>query len=82
MERCEACGVMLLPIRRDQTRALSTVKPTTKWDVADAIAGWFPEIADRLPHRRKPWETEDERIGLFMALAAAVAAWESFRGSR
>jgi hypothetical protein len=77
---CQTRGPMLLAVSQKQVSALSAVKRPTKWDVAEAIAKRFPEIADRLPPKRKAWQTEEERIGIFIAVAAAVAAWESFRG--
>jgi hypothetical protein len=79
---CDDLGVIVLSVKSRQTKAFSTVKNPTKWDIADALAKLFPEISDRLPARRKAWQTESDRIGLFMALGAAVAAWESFRGTR
>jgi hypothetical protein len=79
---CDAHGIMVLPIESTQTKSLSEVPSPTKWDLAEAIVSLFPEIAGKLPARRKPWQSEDDRIGLFMALAAAVAAWEGFRRPR
>ena len=75
---CDEHGVMLLDIDRERTKKLSSVRKPTKWDVADALTRLFPESTRRLPPRRKAWKSEDDRIGLFMALATAVGAWESF----
>jgi len=75
-------GSLLLVIRSEQTKALSHTRRRTKWDVASAVAEMFPHIASKLPPHRKPWESENEWLGLFMALAASVAAWEAFRGRR
>ena len=79
---CDTHGIMILRIESERTRSLSAAPNPSKWDVGDAVAKLFPEIADRLPARRKPWQSEDDRIGIFMALAAAVAAWEGFRTPR
>lgn len=76
---CDEHGVMLLDVDRRRVERLSSVRRPTKWDIGHALAGLFPECARRLPPRRKAWQSEDDRIGLFMALAAAVGAWESFR---
>ena len=78
----KAHGILLLDIDRRQTKALSDARRPTKWDIAAAVARMFPHIADRLPTSRKPWQSENDRIGIFMALAAAVAAWEGFRKPR
>lgn len=78
-DACETGGIMLLSIGRAETNALSEIANPTKWDVAEALVKHFPEIAGRLPRRRRAWQSEDERIGIFLALAAAVAAWENFR---
>ncbi len=78
-EACDELGVMMLFVTSEQTRALSDVSDPNKWDIADAVVKLFPHTAHRLPARRKAWQSEDDRIGLFMALAAAVATWDSFR---
>jgi len=44
----------------------------TKYKIALAIAGRFPELAWRLPPIRKPWMSEDARMGMFDAVALAV----------
>jgi hypothetical protein len=76
---CDAHGIMLLTVKSKEVKALSTASRPGKWDVAEAVAALFPELADKVPPRRRPWQSEDERIGVFMALAAAVAAWDGFR---
>ncbi len=78
-QACEMQGPMLLNIQPKQVWALTARKRPTRLEVAEAIARRFPEIADRLPPKRKAWQAEQERIGIFLALAAAVAAWESFK---
>ena len=44
----------------------------TKHAIAAQLAKSFPEIAAHLPPRRKVWQSEDERMALFDALALAV----------
>lgn len=53
------------PLVRDGT--------VTKYNIALAIAGRFPELARRLPPIRKPWMSEDARMGIFDAVALALA---------
>jgi RNase H-fold protein (predicted Holliday junction resolvase) len=44
----------------------------TKYKIAIWLAQAFPELAPKLPHPRKLWESEDERMSIFDALALAV----------
>lgn len=45
----------------------------TKQSVARRLAEFFPELAPHLPPPRKPWQSQDERMAIFDALALAVA---------
>lgn len=47
---------------------------TTKHEIAVSIARLFPELAPRLPRLRKPWMSEDRRMGIFDALSFAITA--------
>jgi hypothetical protein len=51
----------------------------TKYKIALAIAGRFPELAQRLPPIRKPWMSEDARMGIFDAVALALAFYARAR---
>jgi Holliday junction resolvasome RuvABC endonuclease subunit len=44
----------------------------TKHSIAQMLAKHFPELAEKLPARRKAWESEKERMSIFDALALAV----------
>ncbi len=45
----------------------------TKHDVAEAVAKMFPEeLSSRLPPKRKPWMSEDYRMGIFDAVALSL----------
>lgn len=46
---------------------------STKYQIARAIAERFPELGWRMPRLRKPWMSEDARMGIFDALAFALA---------
>lgn len=46
--------------------------PTTKHSIAERLAKYFPELEAKLPRRRKPWQSENEGISVFDALALAV----------
>ena len=46
----------------------------TKHTLAQIIARRFPEeLGHRLPPKRRPWESEDYRMGIFDAVALAYA---------
>jgi len=46
---------------------------SNKYEVASALAQQFPDLALRLPPRRKCWQSEDYRMGIFDAAALGVA---------
>ena len=47
-------------------------KRATKYSITEHLAETFPELAMKVPRRRKPWQSEDERMATFDALALAV----------
>ena len=44
----------------------------TKHEIAQTITEWLPELAPRLPSKRKCFETESEQYGIFDAAALAL----------
>jgi len=54
-------------------KALGSADRLTKYQVACAVAERFPELAPRLPPKRKPWQSEDYRMSIFDAAALGVA---------
>lgn len=78
VEVCGRCGVMILRITANQLIALTAHSDSSKWDIASEMARQFPEIAYRLPKKPSPWQAEDDRLGLFQAVAVASAAWQMF----
>jgi hypothetical protein len=44
----------------------------TKYSIAKQLTIHFPDLAQKLPPPRKPWQSEDERMSIFDALALAV----------
>ncbi len=44
----------------------------SKHEIASMIAEWLPELAPRLPTKRKCYEPESEQYGIFDAVALAV----------
>lgn len=43
-----------------------------KDEIARVLVAQFPELTPRLPPRRKPWMSEDERMSIFDAIALAI----------
>jgi hypothetical protein len=58
--------------RRDVNRAFIGFE-TNKYEVATVLAKQFPTLASRLPPKRKIWQSEDYRMGIFDAAALGVA---------
>jgi RNase H-fold protein (predicted Holliday junction resolvase) len=44
----------------------------TKHSIAQTLAVAYPELAEKVPKKRKTWQSEDERISVFDALSLAV----------
>ena len=49
-----------------------------KYDIAVAISRQFPELASRLPAKRRLWTSEDERMNIFDAVALALTALSDY----
>ncbi len=45
----------------------------TKQQIAETVAKRMPELAWKLPRRRKPWESEHHRMSIFDAAAIVIA---------
>jgi Holliday junction resolvasome RuvABC endonuclease subunit len=61
-----------LVARLDIKSVLLGKKEGTKHEVARQLAELFPhELACRIPPKRKPWSSEDYRMGIFDAVAVA-----------
>jgi len=76
---CAPCGVMVHAVESKSVQALSAVPHPTKWQVAEAVSKRFTQIQHKLPKPRRSWQGEDDRIGSFLALAAALTLWERMR---
>jgi Holliday junction resolvasome RuvABC endonuclease subunit len=60
----------------DVRKAFRSFDAKSKDDVAAALARMFPEVAYKLPHRRKVWESEHSIMPMFDAIAIGVSYWE------
>lgn len=74
---CEKTGVMIRVVESKTVRAIAGVKKPTKWQVAKSVSKRFRQIQHKLPAPRRTWQGEDDRIGSFLALAAALSLWET-----
>jgi len=69
----EEQGIRSRQVLRQKVRqAFESFGATTKHEIAQAIARRFPEIADRLPPKRRPYMSEDARMAIFGAAAIAL----------
>ena len=48
----------------------------TRDEIAVALARIFPELAWRLPPKRRAWQSEHPRMALFDAIALGLAYWQ------
>ena len=44
----------------------------SKYEIAQKIIAWFPQLASRSPKIRKPWMDEDYNMGTFDALSLII----------
>lgn len=65
--------------RRQIRRAFSTSGAGTKHQIATIIADLFPELRSRLPRPRKCYESADDRMAIFGAVALALTDLRSRR---
>lgn len=64
---------VLVP-QNDVRRILGLQDRATIHDVAIRLAEAFPELAPLVPPKRKPWQSEAERMKMFQAVGLAVAS--------
>jgi Holliday junction resolvasome RuvABC endonuclease subunit len=68
--------------RRRAQQCFSKTGSATKRQIALALTERFPELEPHLPPVRKLWMSEDERMGIFDAVAFAWAFFEPLRKER
>jgi hypothetical protein len=44
----------------------------TKYEIAQKICEWLPELQPKIPGERKPWMSEDERMNIFDAVSLVL----------
>jgi len=66
----DSFGVPVMQVSRDEIRdAFAPQNASTKDEIAQVIAEELPVLLRYLPPSRKPWMSEDARMGLFDAAA-------------
>jgi hypothetical protein len=66
-------GILVRCISRGDVNRAFVGFESNKYEVASVLARQFPDLALRLPPRRKCWQSEDYRMGIFDAAAVGVA---------
>jgi hypothetical protein len=87
-ELAQSHRVRLRILSRNKIVGTFSGRSRNKHEIALAIAERYPELASRLPPKRKPWQSEDYRMKMFdaaalgltyLATSANSRTWESFR---
>jgi Holliday junction resolvasome RuvABC endonuclease subunit len=68
----EKCKVALISGKSLRNSLLGKAKGT-KHEMAEMVARRFPELAAKLPPRRRAWDSENGRMDLFDAVGLAMA---------
>jgi hypothetical protein len=68
----ELCIVLASYSREEVRRCFEYIGPVNKDRIAAAIAKHIPELERFVPPRRKPWMSEDARMGVFDAAALTL----------
>lgn len=66
-------GIEVRRISRTRVREVFKPSDTTKHGIALEVSRLFPHLASRLPRKRKPWMSEDERMSIFDAVSFGLA---------
>ena len=68
--------VKRIPLQRfTRAQVFRYFNVTAKWELARTVAHAVPQLAPRLPPKRKPWMSEDARQSLFDAAALGLMAF-------
>ena len=81
LARQERIKVLRMPISTVR-RFFSETGAATKHQIATALAERFPELARRLPRKRRPWESERYAMSVFDATALGVVSFDRSLPSR
>jgi len=73
-EEARARAVEVLRIDSEEVRRHFADAGLTKQDRALALVERFPELLPRLPAKRRPWKSQDERMAIFSAASLVLVA--------
>jgi hypothetical protein len=62
--------------RKEILRAFRIFEGSTKNEIAEFLAGVFPELLARLPPKKKAWQSERHSMIVFDAIATGFAFWQ------
>jgi len=80
-EVAEGLGIPVCAFSRERVRAaFNHLGSPSKYEIAEAIAKHIPAFERHLPPQRKPWMSEDSRMGIFDAAALALTFFQSAAG--
>ena len=72
-KRTRAKGIEVVAVTRERVqKRFAPYGATTKYEIAKLIADWHPPLRPMLPRPRRPWESEDGRLGVFNAVAMTI----------
>jgi len=70
-------GIPLCVMKRDEVRrTFHDFQAKSKDEIAAVLGRMFPEVAPRLPPKRKIWNGEHSIMPMFDAIAVGVSYWE------
>ncbi|MEQ1689642.1 MAG: hypothetical protein ABMA00_00030 [Gemmatimonas sp.] len=58
--------------RKDVQASFTDQKAKTRYEVASVVAQFLPDLRNRLPKKRRAWDTEDSDMALFAAAALLI----------
>ena len=83
VELAHECGVIVRLYSRAQVRDyFEGLGDVSKREIAETIAKHIPALSLYVPPARKPWMTEDARMGIFDAAALAWTFFHSVQSDR
>lgn len=69
----QAKNIPVQAYSREQMKdVFSTFNTSTKYEIAQKLIEWFPELESIAPKIRKPWESEAYYMGVFDALSLGL----------
>lgn len=67
-------GITVHQVARADVETSFSASGTSKWEIAAAVARLLPDLETWLPHKRKLWTAEDDRMNIFDAASFGIVA--------